>query len=49
MTRFPGIDPEDLATLREHAREPGSTRSHRARNPWADAAKVPPIEGDPTA
>ena len=49
MTRLPGIDPEDLATLREHAREPGSTRSHRARNPWADAAKVEFVEHWPCA
>ena len=44
MTRFPCIDSEDLATLREHAREPGSTRSRRARNPWADAARVEFVE-----
>lgn len=49
MTRFPGLDPEDLATLREHAREPGAMRSRRARNPWADAARVEFVEHWPCA
>lgn len=44
MTRFPGLDPEDLATLRAHQREPGATRSRRARNPFADAATVEHVE-----
>lgn len=44
MTRLPGLDPEDLATLRAHAREDGATRSRRARNPFSDAARVEHVE-----
>lgn len=45
MTRFPGLDPEVLADLRDRERSAHDlTRARRARNPFADAAKVEHVE-----
>lgn len=49
MTRFPGLDIEDLATLRAHERAPGATRTRRPRNPFAAPAGVEHVEHWPCA
>ena len=50
MTHYPGLDPEVLADLRARERAGDDrTRSRRARNPWADAARVEFVEHWPCA